>query len=449
VTVIPYLYENVTTYGQNPSTNGINVPLNCTQINGVTTVLQPTTAAIIGQASFTYDDMVINAANLPAQLVGQNPVLQYMDIWLPASTQIISLVIQVFLDFQPTPFAFYTRNVIGGSASQFLSGPSQRTVSGTGTSIFRVYAIDLFGGPSFPRPFTTASTFRVRVTVNIPPTLVWAARYIFAQGSGSPCPMSVCMSQATNPITNVGPGTQQISVSVPTLTIANSSTYRFGFLPLGITGNPFWIQSGFAGAQSPNGSFIRYTSELAAITVGARIDNSAYVPSASLIPQFNNMIQIPATLGTRPSFGVQSLVANNLQNIFKCCVGANGSTLNTIEWNASTPSQNPLGIGLPNALVTIGRDTTDTSGNSVFIVARSATSSTPFVAAYHFTTRQLQNVLRFQTFFRYNTGQTGITANEIVFEGRFSTVELTADDNNRDSWVVAAIQGNVDFSTFN
>ena len=188
---------------------------------------------------------------------------------------------------------------------------------------------------------------------------------------------------------------------------------------------------------------------MSAVVVGGQVDNSAYVPAIAGIPQFNNMLQIPGALGTRPSFAVQSIIGNNLQNIFKCCVGANGSTLNVVEWNASTPSQNPVGIGLQNALVTIGRDSNDNTGNSVFIIARSGTSSNPFISAYHFTTRSLLNVLRFQTSFRYNTGQLGIIANEIIFEGRYSSVELTTDDNNRESWVISAIQGNVDFSTFN
>jgi hypothetical protein len=448
VQVIPYLFENITAYGQNPSTNGINVPLNCTRVNGVITSIEPNNVLQLQSAGYTYPDLIINAANLPAQLVGQNPVLQYFDIWLPASSSLI-LIVEIFLDQELNPFAFYTRNVIGGSGTHFVSGPSQRSIPGpgVGTSVFRVYAIDLFGGPSFPRPFTTASSIRVRVSIlnqNVQ-RLAWRAVFP-GPGFGGVCPMSVCMSQATNPITNVGPGVQQISVSVPTLTIPNDANYRFGFLPVGIANiNQTWIQAG-----TLVGSSIRYTSELAALTQGSQVDNSAYVPAIAGIPQFNNMIQIPGALGTRPSFAVDSIIGNNLQNIFKCCVGANGSTLNVVEWNTTTPSQNPLGIGLPNARVTIGRDTNDGTGNSVFIVARAATSSTPFIAAYHFTTRSLaSHVLRFQTSFRYNTGQIGITANEIVFGGRFSTVALTADDNNRESWIVESIQGNVDFSTFN
>ena len=445
--VIPYLYENVATYGQNPSLTGINVPLNCTQVNNVNTTIQPFTSFFLGTSTFTYDELIINAAGLPASLSGQNPVLQYMDIWLPASTQLLSLNIQLFLGTSITQFANYSRNVIGGQVSQFLTGPAQINVGGGGqASLFRVYAIDLFGNSaSFPRPFTSNSSFRIRVTINVPPTNNWSWRAIFPNLPGSVPPMSVCMSRAENPMTNVSPGDQEISVSVPTLTIPNGANYRFGFLPVGITNiNQAWLRAGFIG-----GGGTRYTAGLDANVFGGQVDNSAYVPAIAGIPQFNNMLQIPGALGTRPSFAVQSLVANNLQNIFKCCVGANGSTLNVVEWNASTASQNPLGIGIPNALVTIGRDTNDGTGNSVFIVARSATSSNPFIAAYHFTTRSLSNVLRFQTSLRYNTGQLGITANEVIFEGRFSTIALTADDNNRDSWIVESIQGNIDFSTFN
>jgi hypothetical protein len=452
VQVIPYLYENINRYGQNPSANGINVPFNVTQVNNVTTILQPERVESIFTQSYTYSELIINAANLPTELLGQNPVLQYMDIWLPASTS-MTLSVTIFLGSNTAVFGNYSRNIFSGSQTGFVTGPAQRTIQNQGANLFRIYAIDLIaidGSTAFPRPFTTASSFRVRVSINFSTPVsqqYWGFRGFFCiPAFGGIPPMSVCMSQATNPMTNVGPGVQQISVSVPTLTIPNGANYRFGFLPVGIANiNQTWIQAGTLVDSS-----IRYTSELAALTQGSQVDNSAYVPAIAGIPQFNNMIQIPGALGTRPSFAVQSIIGNNLQNIFKCCVGANGSTLNVVEWNTTTPSQNPLGIGLPNALVTIGRDTNDGTGNSVFIVARSATSSTPFIAAYHFTTRSLaSHVLRFQTSFRYNTGQIGIIANEIVFEGRFSTVALTADDNNRESWIVESIQGNVDFSTFN
>jgi len=453
VQVIPYLYEDVTTYWQNPSLTGLNVPLNVTQVGGVTQVIEPHSVAFVSSQSYIYNDLIMFAADLPPHLNGQNPVLHYMDLWLPASVE-MRLIVEIFLAGSQSPFANYSRNVlntISGQVTPFLSGPAQRSAAGNDFSVFRVYAIDLFGGQSFPRPFTTASSFRVRVTLNLISTSVWTWRVVVPTPAlGTLPPMTVYMSRAESPMTNVGPGIQQISTTLPSnLVIPNGANYRFGFLPVGITNiNQQWIQAGFA-AWSTGGSFTRYTSELAAVTVGAQVDNSAYVPAIAGIPQFNNMIQIPATLGTRPSFAVPSLIGNNLQNIFKCCVGANGSTLNVVEWNASTPSQNPVGIGLPNALVTIGRDTNDGTGNSVFIIARSATSSNPFIAAYHFTTRSLSNVLRFQTSFRYNVGQLGIIANEVIFEGRFSSIELTADDNNRNSWVIAAIQGNVDFSIFN
>lgn len=454
VPVIPYLYENISTYGQNPSALGINVPINVTQFNNATTILQPARVESIFSQSFTYTELIINAANLPAQLIGQNPVLQYMDIWLPASTS-MTLGVTIFLGSSTALFANYSRNIISsGTQVGFVTGPGRTIQSPTAVfdaNLFRIYAIDLFGGQTFPRPFTTASSFRVRVAITFSSPLSqnwWGFRGIFCAPAfaGIP-PMSVCMSQATNTIIN-STGVQQISISVPTLTIPNGANYRFGFLPVGITNpNQTWIR---AGTIIGSGSGVRYTSELAALTQGSQVDNSAFVPAINGIPQFNNMIQIPATLGTRPSFEVPSLVGNNLQNIFKCCAGANGLTFNVVEFDSNNPSQSPLGIGLANALVTIGRDTNDPTGDSVFIVARTATSSNPFVAAYHFTKRSLaSHVLRFQTSFRYNTGQIGITANEIVFDGRFSSVELTATDNNRDSWVISAIQGNVDFSSFN
>ena len=180
--------------------------------------------------------------------------------------------------------------------------------------------------------------------------------------------------------------------------------------------------------------------------VSGQIQKSAYIASAAGIPQSTPMVQIPSASGTLPMFPTQSLYGNDLTNIFKCCVsGQNGRTISFIEYNATTPTEQPTAIGLSNTAVSIRRDGNDSTGNSVYICARN-NNALPFIPAYHYSRELGNNFLRFRTFVKYNLGTGGLKANKIIFDSKYSSITLTEDDTY-DNWIVSSAT-NVSFSNW-
>ena len=262
ISLVPYLFENVGNYGQNPNAIGHNVAVNCAQYNGTTQVVSPNDW-LNNFGTWVYDDMTIQMANLPAS-VGQNPILHFIDLWLPANVE-VTPIIQIFQGNNINPSADYRRNING----PIVTGPAQITLFERGLRVFRIYASDLLqtGGMSYIQPFLNGFTlFRVRVSLiiagNINDVNVrrgWFVPYRHPFGN-LPC-MTINMSGTDNIMTNSGIVTQQITTRFSNITIPNGLNYRLGFLPLGITDpNRATMQCQVvSGAQS---SSLRYTCTL-------------------------------------------------------------------------------------------------------------------------------------------------------------------------------------------
>jgi surface protein len=236
ISLVPYLFENVGNYGQNPNVIGQNVAVNCAQYNGTTQVILPN-EWLNNLGTWVYDDMTIQMANLPAS-VGQNPILHFIDLWLPANAE-VTPIIQIFQGNNINPSADYRRNING----PIVTGPAQMTLYERGLCVVRIYASDLLqtGGMSYIQPFLNGFTqFRIRVSLIIAGNINelnvrrgWIVPYRHPFGN-LPC-MTVNMSRTDNIMTNSGIVSQQITTRFSNITIPNGLSYRLGFLPLGIT----------------------------------------------------------------------------------------------------------------------------------------------------------------------------------------------------------------------
>ena len=236
ISLVPYLFENVGNYGQNPNVIGQNVAVNCAQYNGTTQVVLPN-EWLNNLGTWVYDDMTIQMANLPAS-VGQNPILHFIDLWLPANAE-VTPIIQIFQGNNINPSADYRRNING----PIVTGPAQMTLYERGLCVVRIYASDLLqtGGMSYIQPFLNGFTqFRIRVSLIIagnPNELNvrrgWIVPYRHPFGN-LPC-MTVNMSRTDNIMTNSGIVSEQITTRFSNIRIPNGLSYRLGFLPLGIT----------------------------------------------------------------------------------------------------------------------------------------------------------------------------------------------------------------------
>jgi surface protein len=84
--------------------------------------------------------------------------------------------------------------------------------------------------------------------------------------------MTVNMSSTDNIISNNSGTTSQITTHFADITVINNTTYRFGFLPLGITNrNQAWIQIGTINIWG--GTLTRYTCSLENLVSSVRINN--------------------------------------------------------------------------------------------------------------------------------------------------------------------------------
>ena len=254
--IIPYLYENVSGYGVDPSPIGLNIPINVTQVSAVTRVIQPRNIRAVA-LSHQYPQVTILNALLPGSLQGQNPILHYFDIWLPAN-RTMNIIIGIFQTstFPATPIVTYTRNNITTGSSTNIFGLRDFVV-------YRIYAIDIVGsgiigqGVSFIRPFVGGTEFTVSVRLEFP----FGASNWIVEGpevlfGGLPV-MTVNMSTAINPLQSGRSTMTSISRTISQLTLPNGSTYRFGFLTEGVN-NPNEL---IIGAQQ-TAQQTRYTSAL-------------------------------------------------------------------------------------------------------------------------------------------------------------------------------------------
>ena len=242
ISVVPYLYENVSAYGQNPAGAGLNLIRNCSVYSPSdvgTSIIPDTFLSLFFTPSFTYNDMIITPANTNACGVGTNPILHYIDLWLP-SNQLLTLNIQIFEGSNLVPSATYRRDSIttGGATATFTGQPMLP---------FRIYASDIVSAQgvseNYIRPFNSgALQFRIRITLTI--NNFFSAIPIRQQFSNMPI-MTVNMSSTDNIISNNSGITNQITTNFTDIKVTNNTSYRFGFLPLGITNpNQVWIQTG-------------------------------------------------------------------------------------------------------------------------------------------------------------------------------------------------------------
>jgi hypothetical protein len=270
--VVPYLYENVSAYGQNPAGAGLNQIRNCSVYSPseVGTSIMPNNIFLFFSffglpSSFTYNDMIITLANTNACGVGTNPILHYIDLWLPANRTLTS-TIEIFEGSNLVPSATYRRDNI-------TTGGATITVAGQPMLPFRIYASDIVSAQgvsqNYIRPFNNGATqFRIRVRIDaiflgVPNNTLFPNMPI----------MTVNMSSTYNIISNNSGITNQITTSFADTTITNNTSYRFGFLPLGITNpNQVWIQ---IGSFSPFAGFTisRYTCSLENIASSVTINN--------------------------------------------------------------------------------------------------------------------------------------------------------------------------------
>ena len=269
ISVVPYLYENVSAYGQNPAGAGLNRIRNCSVYSPseVGTSIIPDNFIIMSfTPSFTYNDMIITPANTNACGVGTNPILHYIDLWLP-SNQLLTLNIQIFEGSNLVPSATYRRESI-------TTGVATATFAGQPMLPFRIYASDIVSAQgvseNYIRPFNNgALQFRIRITLTINNFLgVIPIRQEF---SNMPI-MTVNMSSTDNIISNNSGITSQITTNFTDTTVTNNTSYRFGFLPLGITNpNQVWIQTGTFSIWG--GTRSRYACSLENVVSSVTINN--------------------------------------------------------------------------------------------------------------------------------------------------------------------------------
>jgi surface protein len=242
ISVVPYLYENVSAYGQNPAGAGLNRIRNCSVYSPseVGTSIIPDNFLGMGfTLSFTYNDMIITPANTNSCGVGTNPILHYIDLWLP-SNQLLTLNIQIFEGSNLVPSATYRRESI-------TTGVATATFAGQPMLPFRIYASDIVSAQgvseNYIRPFNNgALLFRIRITLTT--NNFFGVIPIRQEFPRMPI-MTFNMSSTDNIISNNSGITSQITTNFMDITITNNTSYRFGFLPLGITNpNQAWIQTG-------------------------------------------------------------------------------------------------------------------------------------------------------------------------------------------------------------
>ena len=269
ISVVPYLYENVSAYGQNPAGAGLNRIRNCSVYSPSevgTSIIPDTFLSLFFTLSFTYNDMIITPANTNSCGVGTNPILHYIDLWLP-SNQLLTLNIQIFEGSNLVPSATYRRDSI-------TTGVATATFAGQPMLPFRIYASDIVSAQgvseNYIRPFNNgALQFRIRITLTINNFL--GVIPIRQQFSNMPI-MTVNMSSTDNIISNNSGITAQITTSFADTTITNNTSYRFGFLPLGITNpNQVWIQTGTFSIFGVTVS--RYACSLENVVSSVRINN--------------------------------------------------------------------------------------------------------------------------------------------------------------------------------
>jgi surface protein len=272
ISVVPYLYENVSAYGQNPSGAGLNRVRNCSVYSPseVGTSIIPDNFLFFSlfglQSSFTYNDMIITPANTNACGVGTNPILHYIDLWLPANRTLTS-TIEIFEGSNLVPSSTYRRDNI-------TTGGATITVAGQPMLPVRIYASDIVSAQgvsqNYIRPFNNGTLqFRIRITVIINgfPRILPTRQ----QFPNMPI-MTVNMSSTDNIISNNSGITSQITTNFTDITITNNTSYRFGFLPLGITNrNQAWIQIGTINILG--GTLTQYTCSLENIASSVTINN--------------------------------------------------------------------------------------------------------------------------------------------------------------------------------
>jgi hypothetical protein len=272
ISVVPYLYENVSAYGQNPAGAGLNQIRNCSVYSPseVGTSIIPDNFLFFSlfglQSSFTYNDMIITPANTNVCGVGTNPILHYIDLWLPANRTLTS-TIEIFEGSNLVPSATYRRDNI-------TTGGATITVAGQPMLPVRIYASDIVSAQgvsqNYIRPFNNGTLqFRIRITVIINgfPRILPTRQ----QFPNMPI-MTVNMSSTDNIISNNSGITSQITTNFTDITITNNTSYRFGFLPLGIINrNQAWIQIGTINILG--GTLTQYTCSLENVVSSVGINN--------------------------------------------------------------------------------------------------------------------------------------------------------------------------------
>ena len=441
----PYIRNNTkqTAYGENPSGAGLNMVQNCTQVGGTLTTLYPENAYFFYTGSIYYYDPITILKSACAPELQLGCCLRSFQMYLPA--QCYQNIVVQMIDGNGTQRMSLCRQMTTGAPTILVQGVGfilwnfEAIIQGQG-------AAGDNAGVSYPICFDGVIDTTSQFTINVRWTnLSGAYQYIplnafTPPAAGFPA-MAVYMSTYKDAITNAPGGDQVISFS-GNITFNANDTLTMGVIPTQLS----W-------ATQNNDPIIYYNGEdvynIALYGEGQTtgVQESAYIAPSGGLPATTPIIQIPSVSGGVPQYPCVSQYAANLQFLFKCSVGDGGSTISVVEWNGSNPTTQPVSIGLNGGYFMVTGDTTDASGQSIYINARNATQPAPFVPAYYFGSRNGDNQLMFDTAFNYNLGTTGFQGNIISFGGQYSTCSLTRDELDTENWVVVGYTGNISFSS--
>lgn len=442
VSGFPYI-TNVTTpkpFGQNPQGIGLNMVKNCTASqsypNPLTIYNATTTQTIYASNTYTYAPFYVYQNSIPVEFQ-TGCCLRSFELYVPANC------------YQNFTITMYdgNNNIRMALSRQMTTGAATTYVNGYGFCIWNVEAIINAAQPtaqgySYPICFDgvidTTTFFTIQVTWN---NLSGNYQNIaFYQLSPAIPPMSVYMCTYKDAVTTATAGNLDIALSGSLVFNAND-TIVVGFVPTQVN----WTTQSASPIIAWNNS-IYYNMALYGTGTITTIQESAYIAQSGGVPSANPIIQIPSVSGGLPQYPCVSQYAANLQYLFKCSVGDGGSTISVVEWNGNNPTSQPISTGLNGGYFMLTADTTDPSGQSIYINARNTIQTAPFIPAFYFGSRTGNNQLIFSTGFNYNLGTTGFTGNVAAFGGQYSTISLTKDDDNPDTWVVVSYTGNVSFS---
>ena len=430
-------------FGVDPVGVGLNMVKNCTQEGGTLTILNPTYAFLLYTSDqYFYEPITILKSSIAGELQ-LGCCLRNFQLYLPANCY--QNFVLTMTDGGGAPRMTLCR--------QMTTGAATIQVGGVGFTLWNFEAIiQGQGGPggnsgvSYPICFDgvidTTTQFTINVTWN---NLSGVYQYLplrnFVGPSYGTPPIAVFMSTYKDAITNAPGGDQVISLS-GSLTFNSNDTLTMGVIPTQLS----WATQSTDPIIAYNNDDV-YNIALYGVGQTTGVQESAYIAPSSGLPAATPIIQIPSVSGGIPQYPCVSQYAANLQYLFKCSVGDGGSTISVVEWNGNNPTTQPVSIGLNGGYFMVTGDTTDVSGQSIYINARNTTQTAPFVPAYYFGSRNGDNQLMFDTAFNYNLGTTGFQGNIVAFGGQYSTISLTRDELDTENWVVVGYTGNISFSS--